>query len=414
MDNTTVTQVEVEDIDAILNSTTDIITDTSDKKPNLFTKKVEDLSFLNKPISSESDKKDDEDKDKDKKKDDEKKDDDKTSPEEINSIINSDLKEDDVEGDKNDKTPGRPKTSKEGLVELTNKLIEKKLIVPFDDDKKIEDYTLADFEELFEANNDEREKKIREEIPKQFFNSLPEELQYAAKYVLEGGSDLKGLFRTLAEVEETKTLDPTVPEHQKSIIRTYLQATKFGTPEEIEEEITEWEDRDELETKAKKFKPKLDALSEQHVQYKVAQAAEINRQRSEQASIYMDSVYKVLEPGELNGLKLDKKTQNLLFTGLVQAVPGKNVNLLGELLQKYQFVEPNHGLVAEALWLLADPDGYKAKVKESAKKEAIADTVKKLKTEESRKIASHTDDDKDDKTKKPGIARPAKGFFARN
>ena len=67
---------------------------------------------------------------------------------------------------------------------------------------QLEEYTTKDFRELFEANFQEREAKIRQDTPKEFFNSLPEELQVAAKYVADGGTDLKGLFRTLAHVEE--------------------------------------------------------------------------------------------------------------------------------------------------------------------------------------------------------------------
>jgi hypothetical protein len=63
--------------------------------------------------------------------------------------------------------------------------------------------------------------------------------------------------------------------------------------------------------------------------------------------------------------------QGLLFSGLVQpnypSISGKPTNLLGHLLEKYQFVEPRHDLIAEALWLLADPNGYKGKVKRSRK-----------------------------------------------
>ena len=74
-------------------------------------------------------------------------------------------------------------------------MIEEGTLFGFDDDKAIEDYSTKDFRELFEANFQDRESKIRENTPKEFFNSLPQELQVAAKYVADGGTDLKGLFR---------------------------------------------------------------------------------------------------------------------------------------------------------------------------------------------------------------------------
>jgi hypothetical protein len=58
---------------------------------------------------------------------------------------------------------------------------------------------------------------------------------------------------------------------------------------------------------------------------------------------------------------------------------------LGHLLEKYQFVEPNYPIIAEALWLLADPKGYKAKIMEKGETKAVEKTVRKLKTAQSQK-----------------------------
>ena len=53
----------------------------------------------------------------------------------------------------------------------------------------------------------------------QFFESLPEELQIAARYVAEGGTDMKGLFSTLAQVEEVRDLDVKNERDQEMIIQ---------------------------------------------------------------------------------------------------------------------------------------------------------------------------------------------------
>jgi len=287
------------------------------------------------------------------------------------------------------KTPGRAKVAKDGTVELVKKLIDAGKIVPFDDDKPIEDYTLNDFEELLEANFEERENTIRQSTPAEFFESLPEELQVAAKYVADGGQDLKGLFKVLSHVEETFELDPTEPNHQERIVREYLSATNFGTPDEIQEEIDSWKDRDELQAKAGKFKPKLDAMQAKVVQQKLAQQEQMKKQQAAQAQAYMQNVYNTIAPGELNGLKLDRKTQELLYGGLVQpsypSISGRPTNLLGHLLEKYQYVEPNHGLIAEALWLLADPDSYRSRIMDQAQKVQVEKTARMLKTEEARR-----------------------------
>ena len=84
--------------------------------------------------------------------------------------------------------------------------------------------------------------KVRKETPAKFFESLPEELKIAARYVYDGGQDLKGLFSTLAQTEETKSIDIKSERGQERIIQEYLSATGYGTAEEIAEEIEVWKD----------------------------------------------------------------------------------------------------------------------------------------------------------------------------
>tara|TARA_R110000764_G_scaffold117540_1_gene204862 strand:- start:53 stop:1360 length:1308 start_codon:yes stop_codon:yes gene_type:complete len=274
-----------------------------------------------------------------------------------------------------------------GISDVFSKLIKDDKIVPFDDDKELDDYTVKDWEELIQANLDEKANQVRRETPKQFFDSLPQELQIAARYVADGGQDLKGLFSTLSQVEENKSLNIKEEKDQERIITEYLGATGYGTSEEIQEEIEIWKDLGKLETQASKFKPKLDKMQEKVVARKL-QEQELKKKQQEQASQqYMKNVYNTLKEGKVGDLKVDKKTQAMIYNGLVSpsypSVSGKNTNLLGHLLEKYQFVEPNYGLISEALWLLQDPDGYKAKIMDKGAQKSVEATVRKLKTEQS-------------------------------
>lgn len=426
-ENTTVETVDI-DINDILNVGSSVMLPTSDKsekaKPNMFSRKDADLSFLDKPNDNQED-------------------DDYSSPAgtaateaaatsadpakvvaagaQKNEINNLDIDNIISEGDEEaSKGTGRPKTDKDALVELTKKLIEKKMLFAFEDDKPIEKYSLQDFEELFEANEEQKTKRTTQVIAEQFFESLPPQFQYAYEYIQKGGRDLKTIFNGWAKAEETRQMDPSKETEARIIARSYLQATHHDwTPDEIEEEIVSYEDRGELEAKAAKFKPKLAALTEQQVAYQLQQQEILHQKQSEQAQMYMENIYKTLEPGELNGLKLDKKTQNMLFAGLVQpSYQSRNgqTNLLGHLLEKYQFVEPNHPLLLEALWLLADPNGYKDKVREIQKKEVTGETVRKLKFEQANKQASFTPDDEgtNSREKQYKIPRPSgNNFFKR-
>jgi hypothetical protein len=376
-DSTKVEQVDV-NIDEMFGmpGAENVMLPADEEKPkSMFSKENVDTSFLDKPASKEEVAK-------------------KEEVEETIAELDSLITQEEDAGNK-----GRPKVDKSGLAELATKMIEEGSLVPFDDDKPLEEYTTKDFRELFEANFQERENAVRESTPKEFFNALPEELQYAAKYVADGGTDLKGLFRTLAQVEEMRELDPNDEYDQAEIARQYLYTTNFGTPEEIEEEINDWKDMDKLQQKANQFKPKLDRMQEEIVARQLAEQ-EVKKQQQEQAARqYTDNVYGTLANGEIGGIKLDRKVQSMLYSGLVQpnypSISGKQTNLLGHLLEKYQFVEPRHDLIAEALWLLADPDGYKSKIKDQGSKQAVEKTVRQLKTEQSRKITSSVNDDRE-------------------
>jgi hypothetical protein len=398
-DSTSVGQVDV-NIDEIFGmpGAENVMLPAEEEKPkSMFSKENVDTSFFDKKPNSE-------------------KSEDEPKAEEIESTINElnelIIQEEDA-GNK-----GRPKVDKSGLYDLAIKMIDEGTLIPFEDDKPLEEYTTKDFRELFEANFQEREEQVRRDTPREFFEALPEELQVAAKYVADGGTDLKGLFRTLAHVEEMRQLDPSDEYDQAEIARQYLHATQFGTPEEIEEEIQDWKDLNRLEQKANQFKPKLDAMQAEIVQQQLEEQEERKKLQAEQAKAYQENVYGTLSAGSIGGIKLDKKIQSLLFSGLVQpnypSISGKPTNLLGHLLEKYQFVEPRHDLIAEALWLLADPNGYKSRVKEQGSKQATEKVVKQLKTEQSRKLASSGNNQYDDEPRRTSATPQPKKLTKNN
>lgn len=400
-EQTTVQQVDI-NIDDIFGGAPGadsiVLPAAEDKKPSFFSTPKTDLTFL--------DKEDEEDEDGNP----------KPAIQSANDLLNeltndvNDLQDQDDEAPKG----GRPKVDKSGMVETFSKLIEEGLLIGFEDDKPMDEYSIKDWKELLQANFEEKERAIKEQTPKEFFESLPEELQYAAQYVANGGNDLKGLFSALAQVEEVRGLDPTDEMDQEQIVRSYLRATGFGNDEEIDEEIVTWKDLGKLEQQANKFKPKLDRMQESIVAQKIAEQEQMKAQQEQAASAYMDNVYEALKPSELAGIKLDKKTQAMLYAGLVQpnypSISGRNTNLLGHLLEKHQFVEPNYPLVAEALWLLADPEGYKSKIMDQGKNKVVENTVRQLKTEQNRKISSTVPDDKEDEPKQRKIPRQTNIF----
>jgi len=381
----------------------------TDTKKSVFSQNKTDMSFLD----DEED--DDDDGDDTKAK--------KTPTDEQSAAIVKNILDDfsDDKDDLEDMDPapskgGRPKTEKSGLVEFFKKRIESKEMFAFDDfdeDKQTLDEYLGtlgekDYEELWQANIDTLKQDVAAKTPQEFFEALPDELQAAAQYVINGGQDLKGMFRALAQVEEVRELDPREESDQEAIVRQYLQA-KGIADETIDDDIQTWRDLGKLENKAKQFKPKLDEMHEEIINYQIAQQEQFRAQQEQAAQFYVQNVFEALRPGEINGIKLDRKTQSLLYNGLTSADfksrSGQSTTMLGHLLEKYQYTEPNYPLIAEALWLLSNPDEYRDNLKKQGKNNAVEQTARQLKTEQSKKTASSSSNYDNDAPTSRKIAR---------
>ena len=429
VDSTKVEKVDV-NLDDIFNAApgADSITlpetkvETPEKKPNVFTrKKGVDVSFLD-PKTEEVKEPKVKEEVKDLSKDQETlekaaetvdvKPKSKTKEVDVDKVLG--LTEEEIE--QTGAKRGRKKI--EGIADVFEGLIKSEKIIPVDDEKPLDEYTPKDWEKLIQANLDERTNAVRKETPKQFFNSLPEELQLAARYVADGGTDLKGLFGALAKVEEVKEIDAKSEGGQERIITDYLRATGFGNAEEIQEEIEIWKDLGKLEKQAMKFKPKLDKMQEKVVAQRLEEQQMKQKQQQQASQKYMKNVYDTLKDGSIGETKIDRKTQSLLYNGLVNpnypSITGENTNLLGHLLEKYQFVEPNYNLITEALWLLADPSGYKSTIMRKGENKAVEKTVRKLKTAQGQKGGA-TVPAREEKAAKKGrtLPRTNKNIFKR-
>lgn len=327
---------------------------------------------------------------------------------------------------------GRPKTDKTLIAKVFAKLIEEKKILPFDEEldekgvkkeaKKIEDYTEKDYLELIEGNFKHKEETLSKELPVKFLESLSPALQHLANFEYKGGTDIRPVLQAMLKVEETRELDPTKEKDQEEIIRNWLSLTNVGTAEEIEEEITATKDiPGALEKKAKQFKPKLDAKHQEQITKEIADQDARKKQSLEALQNYHDDIVAVLKPSELNGIKLDNKTQSLLYNGLTSfqyqsALTGRPTNLLGHLIEKFQTVEPNRAMIAEVLWHLADPEGFKEQVKKAEKKATTEDAIRKLKIEEGNKNnggGASTEEDETKRGKKSAIKREKPSIFSR-
>jgi len=424
-EKTTVQEVDINLADILGSGVDNIMVpgEKPPKKPTVFTSMTTDTSFLDKPIKAEDEPADPADPPVDPLADPAAPPADPPADPPVDPVDDgidplAPPTDDDFLEDEDEKNKGGRPTVAVGALKS---LFDNKVLLPFEDDKKLEDYTQADIEELIKANLAQQKADLQQELPNQFFGSMPTEMQQAYQYIANGGQDLKGLFQAMSSSQEIRQVNVEDEPGQVYAVRSYLQATQYGTPDEIEDEIRSLQDRGDLEKKAKQFKPKLDAMSQNMVNQKLAQQEQETVKRQQQSQNYMDNVYTVLEGGELSGIKLDNRVQNMLYAGLVQpnypSANGKQTNQLGHLLEKYQWIEPRHDLIAEALWLLADPDGYRGEIRKQGSTAQVEDTVRKLKTEQQlSKTGGSVQDDPEDngqRQRQSGVKRPTKNFFAR-
>ncbi len=308
------------------------------------------------------------------------------------------------------KNAGRPRTDKDALNEYLKTKIEAGDFFTYDDfdEKKqtLEEYItkLPEKEryELLDMNIQKKAKEGLETAPKEFFESLPDKLQYAAAYVAEGGQDLETLFLSLAKAEQMQKLDAANEDHQIPILRNYLQLTTKLTPNQVEEQISEWQEAGKVEKKAKEFKPTLDTMHEEQAAYQVQQAAIQNKQRQEAANMFVQNIGKVLQKGEVGGMTLGKKQVNELYYDITQAnypsISGKPTNIIGHMMEKIQYVEPDYDHLTELAWYLRDREGFKNAIKQQGKNEKVEEVSKKLKDAQYIKTTMITPEPKEETT----------------
>lgn len=381
---TTVAEVDFDNLDDLLGipSASSVIAPVDTKNSVLKSDKV-DISFLDKIGDDDTESLKD--------------------PEVAKAAVSA-LVDDEFTGGPNDTTDeveekdkgGRPRLTKDAMIEAATRLIDKGVLQPFDDGKALADYTVDDFEELIQANIDSQTSEVAQNAPVQLFQQLPEEVQAVIHYALNGGQDIKSVFSQLAKAQETFDLDVANEQDQESIARQYLNLSGFGSVEEIEDEINVLKDRGDLQKYAERYKPKLDARQAEVIEKRLKDQQSAQARKNDMEKKYHDVVYNTLNSNNLNGIPLNNKVQTMLYYGLTDATKyqdakGNPTNALGYLLEQHQFGEKaNPSLVAEALWLLADPVNYRNSVKQLGANVANTNTARALRTEEASRNTSST------------------------
>lgn len=277
-------------------------------------------------------------------------------------------------------------------------LIEKNVLGGFEDDSPIN--TPEDLEKLIIGNKQAWVEEAKAEAIKEHEETIPEEIKIVVDYARNGGKDFKTLFSLLSSNQEIRSYDAEKPEDQRSIVRKYYGAQGW-TEDEVEDEVVRLVEAEQLTAQAKKLKPMLDRINNQMIADQTEQQAQIDEQKKRAEVFFNNKVIEALKPGKLGDVKISKEEQQDLYNALVkesyQSFSGKT-NRLGALLDKIQYIEPNYELLMEVTMLLSDPDGFKKKIRENINTEVAAQTVKKIKIDQTKqKIGSSYNAEKDTK-----------------
>lgn len=301
--------------------------------------------------------------------------------------IESDEDDDDKKVVINKPVDNKPPAKNNDLSEAVSQLIEDGTLMGFED----EDFSVKsvdDLKELIIANLDNRETLAIQEKFNGLYESMPSEIKQAMEYVSNGGKDLKTMFKKLSAISETKEIDITEKEGQESIIRNYLLKTKFGTEEEIDEQITEWDDLDVLSKKASIFKPKLDLLLEEDANEEIKREEKNRIKRQDLLEGYHRGIETSVKKGVVNNIKITSAESNKIYKSLTEneytsTISGRPINMLGKFIEDITWNEPDYDLLAELTLFAMNPEEYRKKIELSVSDKAIADNKRKLRTGDS-------------------------------
>jgi hypothetical protein len=271
------------------------------------------------------------------------------------------------------------------VISMFNKLVEDGEIFGFEDGKL---ETLEDVKALIKANIEEAKVAPTDDEIKNginaYISNIPEELRIIHDYTARGGQDIKGLLQSLSKVQEVKEIDDSTVEGQKSIVRQHLLDTNFGTPEDIDEQINEWEDLDKLDKKANQYKPMIEKKREKEIQAKIEEQEEIMHQRRAVEKQFVSGIQTALNKDKVGSVTLAKAERDKLLSELTSnrhtsRINQRPLNILGKVLEDITFVKPDYDRLAEITYFAMDREGFlKSIAKETEEKEA-GKTMRKLK-----------------------------------
>jgi hypothetical protein len=249
-----------------------------------------------------------------------------------------------------------------------------------------EDYeikTKEDLVALVKDNIQDKLSEVNEYIFQEQLQALPPQFQSIMKYGLSGGTDVKSLLESWGEAERVFSIDITSEAGKEQVVRDYLRLTKYGSDEEITQDIQTWKDLGTLDKKAEAFKPKLEEYQMKVIAAKEKEADDANQLELQYTQQYINAVGQVLAKEDINGLKLDKQTKQFIYQNVQpiyqSQLTGKPIDALEAVVEELKYGQnANPEFYSQLLLFATQPEVFMETLKLQLKNNVTIEQERKL------------------------------------
>ena len=261
-----------------------------------------------------------------------------------------------------------------------------------------EDYeikTKEDLVALVKDNIQDKLSEVNQNIFQEQLEALPPQFQSIMKYGLSGGTDVKSLLESWGEAERVFAIDITSDEGKEQVVRDYLKLTKYGTDEEINQDIKTWKDLGTLDKKAEAYKPKLEEHQMRVIAAKEKEAEDANQQELQYTQQYIKAVGQVLAKEDLNGLKLDTQTKQFIYQNVQpiyqSQLTGKPIDALEAVVEELKYGQnANPEFYSQLLLFATQPQVFMETLKLQLKNNVTVEQERKLRKQVKEDISGPT------------------------
>lgn len=290
------------------------------------------------------------------------------------------------DGSTTEKKVGRKPTD---LISVVNDLVEAGELFGFEDGVP---KTIEEARELIKLNIQESKNSTFKDVWDQKIHSYSPQVQAILHYAEQGGQDVTPLLSAIAEVERTNEFNIEEESGQEAILREYYRVQGWDD-KDIAEEIETAKDLDKLKSKAEKLLPKINQVNQQKIEAMMAEQEEQRRVAEDARRNYLSIIKQTLDKDKLGDVKLTRQEKAGLWDGLTDtrytSWSGQPTNLFFKKLEELQAgSKADYDHFLEIVFLTLNRGNFKDKIRTEVSTQETANTVRKLKIQDSKKAST--------------------------